>query len=158
MTRSRRESATGDDHECTQSIECQGPDRQKWSLPGLGKLAVSQANHRYEFGRRVGQMDCRACISGASNVRAVPLRTQREEAVLRQHAYQSRIRRYGNSQPRTLSKPGEGHARSHAVADGRGTAVCLRALLRPARTGVESGERNGQSERKEEFRETGRRL
>src|ERR1700733_2022849 len=103
-------------------------------------------------------MDRGPRIPCTSNVRALPLRTERKETVLRWLARQAGLRWNRNCQPRALSKAGQGHARPHHVADGRGAIVCLRTLLRSTRAGVESGERNGQPERKETFRARSRRL
>src|ERR1700722_14181869 len=103
-------------------------------------------------------MDCWARIPRARQLRAVPLRAKRKEAVLRWFARQGKIQRHRNREPGTLSKRGQGHARPRHVAYGPGDIVCVRALLRPAWTGGESRQGKRQPERDEAFRETGSRL
>src|SRR5450631_2151174 len=78
---------TADEH--TKNVQCQGSDCQRWSLHGLRQPADEQANHRYEFSGRVGQMDCGTGLPRTSSVRAVPLRTERDETLLRRLACES---------------------------------------------------------------------
>src|SRR5271170_2325248 len=76
-------------YEYPKSLQRQGPDCERWSVLGLRGLADEQANDRYEFSRRVSQMDCGAGVPRTSNVRAVSLRAEREETLLRWLARQS---------------------------------------------------------------------
>src|SRR5579863_4371014 len=126
--------------EYQESARRQSTNHQKWSLHGHRRLAAEKTNHRHEFRGRISQMDRGAANCRTSFVCTVPLRAERDEAILRWLAYKSGVRRHRNSQPQTLSRAGQAHARPHHVADGRGAVVRLRALLRPERTGVESGE------------------
>src|ERR1700730_9028323 len=81
--RGKRSSQMEKTDEYSKSVQCQSQNNQRWSLRGLRRLAHEQANHRHEFSGRVSQMDCGADICRTTDVPAVPLWTQREEAVLR---------------------------------------------------------------------------
>src|ERR1022692_717808 len=72
---------------------------EKWTVPRIGFGAACLSNHWSEQRRRVHGMDRGRCPSGLRAIRAVSLWTIENEAVLRWHAREDRLRRNRNGQP-----------------------------------------------------------
>ena len=76
-------------------------------------------------------------------IQTVPVRSLAEQAVLRRHAQEGRVRRNRNGEPRIVRRHRGDCRGAHAFTDGRRVTLRVRAVLRSGRTGVESREADG---------------
>src|SRR6185436_9721726 len=134
---------TGDSDERQAVRRSQGADRQEWTLPSLRQPAFGRRNHRRRRRWGVGEVAARPNVSAAAAVCAVSLRPQRAQAILRRQSLEGRLRRDRNRKPGALSRPGQSLPGTDDDADRCRKPVRIRALLRPERVGLESGERPG---------------
>ena len=105
---------------------CRSQRRRSWRTP-------PELRSR---GNRVGS-------AAGGKIRPVQMWSIEEEAVSRWHSHKSWIRRQRNSQPRTLSSPGQGNRLSGMDPDGRGESLRVRSLLRPKRKCLDAGIKYG---------------